>query len=161
MPTFDVVSEVDLQEVRNTLDQANREITTRYDFKGVKASFELIGNDKITLRAENDFQLKQMIDIFNQKAVKRSLDLLSFTVKDATVNLSTAQQDITINQGIESDNAKKIVKIIKESKIKVQSAIQGNQLRVTGKNRDDLQEAIALLRQAKIAIPLQFTNFRD
>jgi len=161
MPTFDIVSEVDKQEVRNAIDQSSREITTRYDFKGVKASFDFQGEDKIIMRAESDFQLQQMADIFKQKAVKRNLDLLSFKFNESVVNLSNAQQDIQVNQGIESDVAKKIVKLIKETKIKVQTAIQGNQLRVTGKKRDELQEVISFLRDAKVDIPLQYTNFRD
>lgn len=161
MPSFDIVSEVDIQEVRNAVDQVNREITTRYDFKGANASIELSSDDKITMRADSDFQLQQMSDIFKQKAVKRSLDLLSFKFKDAVINLNNAQQEILVNQGIESDQAKKLVKMIKETKIKVQAAIQGDQLRVTGKKRDELQEVIAFLKEAKVEIPLQYVNFRD
>jgi len=161
MPSFDIVSEVDIQEVRNAVDQTNREIGTRYDFKGTDASVELSGEDKVILRAESDFQLQQMADIFKQKIVKRELDILSFKFNEAVVNLSTAQQDVTVNQGIESAIAKKIVKLIKDGKLKVQTSIQGDQLRVTGKKRDDLQSAMALLRESKVDLPLQYTNFRD
>ncbi|OGT90408.1 MAG: YajQ family cyclic di-GMP-binding protein [Gammaproteobacteria bacterium RIFOXYA12_FULL_61_12] len=160
MPSFDVVSEVDLQEVRNAVDQANREVGQRFDFKGSGAEFELSGAD-VTLRAQNDFQLKQMMDILEMKLVKRSVDIGCLDKKDSVVNLSDARQTVTVRQGIESDTAKKMVKDIKATKIKVQAQIQGEQVRVTGKNRDDLQQVIAFLRQADFGLPLQFTNFRD
>lgn len=160
MPSFDVVSEVNMQEARNAVDQASREITTRFDFKGTNASFEL-AEEKITMTAQNEFQLKQMLDILQNKLLKRSIALGSIEAGAITTNLKEAKQEITIKQGIESDLAKQLVKAIKESKIKVQAAIQGDQVRISGKNRDDLQEAIALLRQQKITLPLQFTNFRD
>lgn len=160
MPSFDVVSEVDLQEALNAVDQANREINTRFDFKGSNAKFEL-ANNKITLRAQTEFQLKQMMDILEAKLTKRGITIGSLDIGAVLTNLSEARQVITIKQGIEAELAKQLVKTIKGSKLKVQAAIQGEQIRVTGKNRDDLQEAIALLRQQKISLPLQFTNFRD
>jgi len=161
MPSFDIVSEIDMHEVRNAVDQVNREITTRYDFKGIESTIEISGDEKVILRTESDFQLQQMADIFKQKAAKRSLDLASFTFEEPKKNLSNAEQEVRISQGIEADMAKKIVKMIKETKIKVQTAIQGNQLRVTGKKRDELQQVMAFLREAKVGLPLQYTNFRD
>jgi uncharacterized protein YajQ (UPF0234 family) len=160
MPSFDVVSEVDLQEVRNAVDQANREVGTRYDFKGVDAKFELTDAD-IKLTAEVEFQLSQMMDILRQKLVKRKVDIASMDIKDPETSLNAARQQVTIKQGIDSESAKKMVKEIKGSKIKVQAQIQGEQVRVTGKKRDDLQQVITLLRDADYALPLQFTNFRD
>jgi uncharacterized protein YajQ (UPF0234 family) len=160
MPSFDVVSEVDLQEVRNAVDQANREVGTRYDFKGVDAKFELTDAD-IKLSAEVEFQLSQMMDILRQKLVKRKVDIASMDIKDPEISLNAARQQVTIKQGIDSESAKKMVKEIKGSKIKVQAQIQGEQVRVTGKKRDDLQQVITLLRDADYGLPLQFTNFRD
>ncbi len=160
MPSFDIVSEVDLQEVRNAIDQANREINTRFDFKGTNAKIEQT-DTKVNLTAQNDFQLKQMLDILENKFIKRGIAPGSLTMGKIISNLSEARQEITIKQGIESDIAKKLIKIIKDNKLKVQTAIQGEQVRVTGKKRDDLQETIALLRQQKIDLPLQFVNFRD
>lgn len=160
MPSFDVVSEVDLQEVRNAVDQANREVGTRYDFKGVDAKFELTDAD-IKLSAEVEFQLQQMMDILRQKLVKRKVDIASMDVKDPETSLNAASQHVIIKQGIDSESAKKMVKNIKGSKIKVQAQIQGEQVRVTGKKRDDLQQVITLLREADYGLPLQFDNFRD
>lgn len=160
MPTFDVVSEVDLQEVRNAVDQSNREIGTRFDFKGVKAAFEL-SETEILLTAEQEFQLQQMMDILRQKLVKRSVDIGSLDVKDPVVSLNAARQTVAVRQGIDADTARALVKALKASKLKVQAQVQGDQLRVTGKKRDDLQAAIALLRESKWDLPLQFTNFRD
>jgi uncharacterized protein YajQ (UPF0234 family) len=160
MPSFDVVSEVDLQEVRNAVDQANREVGTRYDFKGVDAKFELTDAD-IKLSAEVEFQLSQMMDILRQKLVKRKVDITSMDIKDPETSLNAARQHVIIKQGIDSESAKKMVKNIKGSKIKVQAQIQGEQVRVTGKKRDDLQQVMALLREADYGLPLQFTNFRD
>lgn len=160
MPSFDVVSEVDLQEVRNAVDQANREVGTRYDFKGVDAKFELTDAD-IKLSAEVEFQLSQMMDILRQKLVKRKVDVASMEIKDPETALNAARQQVIIKQGIDSESAKKMVKAIKGSKIKVQAQIQGEQVRVTGKKRDDLQQVMALLREADYGLPLQFDNFRD
>lgn len=160
MPSFDIVSEVNLQEVRNAVDQANREISTRFDFKGTNAKIEHT-EAKMNLTAQNEFQLKQMLDILENKLIKRGIGIGSLTIGKVNTNLNEARQEITIKQGIDSELAKKLVKIIKDSKMKVQTAIQGEQVRVTGKKRDDLQEAIALIRQQNIELPLQFTNFRD
>ena len=160
MPSFDVVSEVDLQEVRNAVDQANREVGTRFDFKGIKASFELAG-DVIKLTTERDFQLRQMMDILRQKLVKRGVDVGSLDLKDPTTSLSAARQEVGLKQGIDTETAKSMIKALKAAKLKVQAQIQGEQLRVSGKNRDDLQEAIAHLREGDWGLPLKFTNFRD
>jgi uncharacterized protein YajQ (UPF0234 family) len=160
MPSFDVVSEVDLQEVRNAVDQANREIGTRFDFKGVQAGFELSGAG-ITLSAEQEFQLQQMMDILRQKLVKRKVDIASMQVNDPVISLSAARQEVGIKQGIDADTAKRMVKALKASKIKVQAQIQGEQVRVSGKKRDDLQQAIGHLRDVDWGLPLDFTNFRD
>jgi len=160
MPSFDVVSEVDVQEVRNAVDQANREIATRFDFKGVDASFEL-NDSEVTLRAEVEFQLQQMLGILHQKLVKRKVDVAALEEKEPESSLNAARQQVIVRQGIDSDTAKKMVKLIKGSKIKVQAQIQGEQVRVSGKKRDDLQQVIALLREQDFGLPLQFTNFRD
>ena len=160
MPSFDVVSEVDLQEVRNAVDQANREVGTRFDFKGITASFELAG-DVIKLASERDFQLRQMMDILRQKLVKRGVDIGSLEIKDSTTSLSAARQEVGLKQGIDTETAKSMIKALKAAKLKVQAQIQGEQLRVSGKNRDDLQEAIAHLREGDWGLPLKFTNFRD
>jgi uncharacterized protein YajQ (UPF0234 family) len=160
MPSFDVVSEIDLQEVRNAVDQANREIGTRFDFKGVKASFEL-AEGKILMLGEQEFHLQQMMDILRQKLVKRQIDLACLDPGQPLTTLSSARQEITLKQGVDSETAKAMVKAIKASKVKVQAQIQGDQLRVTGKKRDDLQEVISLLRDGDWGLPLQFTNFRD
>ncbi len=160
MPSFDTVSEVDMQEVRNATDQANRVIDTRFDFKGVDAAFEQ-NEAEITLTAEQEFQLQQMLDILREKLAKRKVDVAALEIKDPDIALNHVKQQVHIKQGIESDIAKKIVKSIKASKIKVQTQIQGEQLRVTGKKRDDLQQVMALLREAEYGLPLQFKNFRD
>ena len=161
MPSFDVVSEVDLHEVRNATDQANKEVTTRFDFKGSNASFEL-KDEIITLKAENTFQLKQMMDILRAKFAKRNIDSAALDPQDPKeTGINNASQQVLSRQGLDSDNGKKVVKVLKGSKIKVQSQIQGEQVRVTGKSRDDLQGAIALLREQELGLPLQFTNFRD
>ena len=160
MPSFDVVSEVDLQEVRNAVDQANREIGTRFDFKGVKASFELSAGS-VLLTAEQEFQLQQMMDILRQKLVKRQVDVSCMDVGDPVTSLNAARQEVRIKQGLDADTAKRMVKSIKDGKLKVQAQIQGDQLRVNGKKRDDLQSAIALLREVDWKLPLQFTNYRD
>ncbi|MBS0358985.1 MAG: YajQ family cyclic di-GMP-binding protein [Proteobacteria bacterium] len=160
MPSFDVVSEVDTHEVTNAVDQANREISTRFDFKDTGAKFVLKDND-ITLTAPSDFQVKQMIDTLKNKMTSRHIDIQCLDLGTPEVSLHETRQTVKIKQGIEQEMAKKIVKMIKETNIKVQTAIQGEKLRVTGKKRDDLQEVIAFLKQAKINLPLQFDNFRD
>lgn len=160
MPSFDVVSEVDIQEVRNAVDQAQREVGTRFDFKGADAEVTLV-EQAITLEAGSDFQIKQMLDILHQKLVKRGVDIGSLEEKPVEVTGKRAKQTLTIKQGLDQELAKKVIKAIKEAKLKVQAAIQGDQVRVTGKKRDDLQEAIALLRKSKFDLPLQYNNFRD
>ena len=160
MPTFDVVSEVDNHEVTNAVDQATRELGTRFDFKGVNAQFEL-KDSVVTISTESDFQVKQMVDILHGKLIKRGIDPRSLEEGEMQVNLQQALMPLTIRQGIASDQAKKLVKIIKASKIKVQTSIQGDKIRVTGKKRDDLQSVIALLKDEKLEVPLQFENFRD
>jgi cyclic-di-GMP-binding protein len=160
MPSFDVVSEVDLQEVRNAVDQANRELATRFDFRKVDAKFELI-DAEITLRTEQEFHLQQMMEILRQKLVKRTVDLSCMDAKPPVCHLNSARQQVVIRQGIDTDTAKDMVKALKAGKLKVQAQIQGEQVRVTAKQRDDLQQAIAQLRGGDWGRPLQFTNFRD
>jgi len=160
MPSFDVVSEVNHHELSNAVDQANREVTTRFDFKGTGSNFELAGN-LITMNTESDFQLQQMYDILCNKLVKRGVDIAALELGDPNIQLKTATQVVTVREGIETAESKKMIKLIKDRKMKVQAAIQGDQLRVTGKKRDDLQEVIALLKGGKFAMPLQFKNFRD
>lgn len=160
MPSFDVVSEINMHELTNALDQASREVSTRFDFKGSNARYE--HKDKtITLHAQSDFQLKQMLDILNLKLAKRSIDIACLEIKPPQQSGKEARQEIVLKQGIDSTLGKKITGLIKDSKIKVQASIMGEQVRVTGKKRDDLQEVIALLRQAKLDLPVQFSNFRD
>jgi cyclic-di-GMP-binding protein len=160
MPSFDVVSKVDHHEIMNAIDQANREIGTRFDFKGTNARAELL-KTTITLIAPSDFQLKQVDEILRNKLGKRHVDVRLLDYNDPEINLSEARQTIEIKQGLDTETAKKIVKLLKDAKLKVQGSIQGEQVRVTGKKRDDLQAAITLLRQAKVDLPLQFENFRD
>lgn len=160
MPSFDVVSKTDSHEVSNAVDQANREITTRFDFRGTNSQVELEKNT-ITLRAPSEFQLKQIDEILRNKLAKRQIDIRTLEYKNCDIKLNEAKQNIEVRQGIDSDKAKKIVKLIKESNLKVQAAIQGDQIRVSRKKRDDLQEVIAFLREAKLELPLQFENFRD
>jgi len=161
MPTFDIVSEVDVHEVRNAMEQSNKEVGTRFDFKGIDASFALAKVNEITLTAEVDFQLQQMLEILRGKLVKRGVDVKSLSEGDVQLSGQRATLAVTVQQGIESDIARKLVKQIKDKKLKVQTAIQGDKLRVTGKKRDDVQEVIAFLRELPLDIPLQFNNFRD
>lgn len=161
MPSFDVVSELDTHELTNAVDQANREIDKRYDFKGVDAKFEL-NDDSIVMTAEVDFQLQQMMDVLRTKMVARKIDVRCMDVKDPEMANMRARQTIVLKQGLDQPTAKKITKMIKEDKkLKVQTQVQGEQVRVTGKKRDDLQAVIAMLREAELDIPLQFNNFRD
>lgn len=160
MPSFDIVSEVDLHEAANAVDQANREVGTRFDFKGSGAQFEL-KDAVITLQAENEFQLQQMLDILQPRLAKRGIDILCLKIDPPQISGKQARQTVTLRQGIDTVLAKRIVKLIKDSKMKVQAAIQGDQVRVTGKKRDDLQESMALLRKSELDLPLQFNNFRD
>lgn len=160
MPSFDVVSEVDLQEVNNAVDQANRELRTRFDFRGIEAKFERDGNE-ISLTAEADIQLDQMLDILKSKLVNRSVDLGALELKEPEKSGKQISRKVVLRQGIDRDLARKMVKMIKDEKMKVQSAIQGDKVRVTGKKRDDLQAVIAMLKSSDIDLPLQFDNFRD
>ena len=160
MPSFDVVSELDLHEVSNAVDQAAREVSTRFDFKGTKARFEL-KEAVVTIYGEAEFQLKQLIDILEGKLIKRGIDISCIEKSDPEVNLAEARQEIILRQGLESLQAKKLVKMVKEAKLKVQASIQGDKVRITGKKRDDLQTAIALLKGADFEMPLQCNNFRD
>lgn len=160
MPSFDVVSEVNMQEVTNAVDQSNREVATRFDFKGVNAGVEREDN-VVTLRAESDFQLKQLLDILRAKLAKRGVDLASLKVDEPQISLNQARQVVTLREGIEAALAKQLVKTIKDSKLKVQASILGDKVRVTGKKKDDLQQVMALLRKTELEMPLQFNNFRD
>ena len=163
MPSFDVVSELDGHEVTNGVDQANRELTQRFDFKGTGAEFARDAKDEfvVVMKAEVEFQLKQMLDILKLRLAKRGIDVQCLEVKDPETNLAEARQKVILKHGIDADTGRKVVKILKESGLKVQVAIQGDKVRVTGKKRDDLQDAMALLRKAEIGVPLQFDNFRD
>ena len=161
MPSFDIVSEVDMHEVNNALDQSNREVGTRFDFKGIDASFELTNDSDISVSAESDFQIQQMLEMLRGKMVKRDIDIKSLKEGDVQLVGKKASMIVVVQQGIESEIARKIVKAIKEAKLKVQTAIQGEKLRVTGKKRDDLQQVIALLKESSFGVPLQYENFRD
>jgi len=160
MPSFDVVSELNMHEVVNAVDQANRELEQRYDFKGTGATFELV-ESTVTLKAQVDFQLKQMLEILKLRVTKRGIDIGCMEIKEPEIALNAARQTVILRQGIDSDLARKIVKLVKDSKLKVQAAIQGDKVRITGKQRDDLQTAIAQLRKEKLGLPLQYVNFRD
>lgn len=160
MPSFDVVSEIDTHELTNAVDQAVRELGQRFDFKGTNAAFEL-EETTVTMVAPADFQLKQMLEILRLKVAKRGIDVACLEVKDPEVNLARAKQLVILKHGIDAETGRKVSRLLKDSKLKVQAQIQGEKVRVTGKKRDDLQEAIAFLRKAEIGVPLQFNNFRD
>lgn len=160
MPSFDVVSEVDQHELTNAFDQATRELDTRFDFKGSKARFERQGN-VITLYAESEFQLRQMQEILHGKCARRGIDIDCMEEGEISSNVAESRLPITVREGIDKDLARQIVRLVKDSKLKVQAQVQQEQVRVSGKNRDDLQRAIALLKGAELGYPLQFTNFRD
>lgn len=161
MPSFDIVSEVDMHELNNALDQSNREVGTRFDFKGIDASFELNKDSDISINAEADFQIQQMLEMLRSKMVKRGIDTKSLKEGDVQLVGQKATMNVTVQQGIEAEIARKIVKAVKEAKLKVQTAIQGEKLRVTGKKRDDLQQVMALLKEGNFGVPLQYDNFRD
>jgi uncharacterized protein YajQ (UPF0234 family) len=160
MPSFDVVSEVDFHEVTNAVDQANRELQTRFDFRGVDAKFER-KEDVVRITAEADIQLDQMIDILRTKLVKRSIDPKVMDIGEQEHVGKLLHKNIKIQEGIESLLAKKVVKMIKDKKMKVQAAIQGEKVRVTAKKRDDLQQVMSMLKEEDIDTPLQYNNFRD
>ena len=160
MPSFDIISEFDNHEVKNAIDQANKEVTTRFDFKGTNSTFELT-DDKLVMVSESTFQLQQMFSVVCSKLSRRGIDVGCMEVGDAKGSGKMMRQEITLKQGLDSLFAKKIVKLIKDKKLTVQAAIQGDKVRVTGKNRDDLQEVIQMLRNEKLEMPLQYDNFRD
>ena len=160
MPSFDVVSEIDLHELTNAVDQANREVSQRFDFKDTGAKYELSGYT-VTLHAQVDFQLKQMLDILSLKVAKRGIDTGCLEAKDPEIALNAARQKVVLRHGIDQEAGRKLQRLVKDSKLKVQAAIQGDQLRVTGKQRDELQAAIAVMKKAELGLPLQFKNFRD
>jgi uncharacterized protein YajQ (UPF0234 family) len=160
MPSFDIISEFNIHEAKNAVDQANKEVTTRFDFKGTDSNFEL-NDTTIVMVSQSTFQLQQMFSVLCSKLTKRGIDIACMEVGDAKGSGKLMRQEVQLKQGIESILAKKIVKLIKDNKLKVQAAIQGEKLRVTGKNRDDLQATIQFLRTANLEQPLQFDNFRD
>jgi uncharacterized protein YajQ (UPF0234 family) len=160
MPSFDIVSEVDLHEVSNAVDQANREIGNRFDFKGTDSVIER--NDaELTLRSQSEFQLQQMLDILHNRLTRRGVDIQALQEGEPSVHGNRATLAISIRQGIDQDTARALIRRIKDSRLKVQAAIQGDQIRVSGKNRNDLQKIISSLRQLSSDLPLQFSNFRD
>src|SRR5688572_11682138 len=163
MPSFDTVSELDGHEVTNAVDQANRELEQRFDFRGTGATYLREAKEPfvITMKAQAEFQLKQMLDILRLRLSKRGIDVNCMDVKDVDTNLGGARQNVVLKHGIDKDVGREVVKRLKESGLKVQAQIQGDKVRVTGKKRDDLQAAIALLRKAEFGVPLQYQNFRD
>lgn len=161
MPSFDVVSKVDFQEVNNSLQQTRKEVQQRYDFKGSKTEIEL-DNAELKITSDNDFKVKAVVDILQSKLVKRGVNLKSLEygkIEPAAGGL--ARQQITVHQGLDTDAAREIVKLIKDTKLRVQAQVQDDQVRVTGKNRDDLQQVIQTLRGADFRRPLQYVNMRD
>ena len=160
MPSFDVVSDFDAHEATNAVDQANREVPTRFDFKGTGSIYELDGAT-IFLSTQSDFQLKQMMDILKQKISKRGIDIGCLEVEEPEITGTVARQNIIMRKGIDILLAKTLVKNIKSTKLKVQVSIQGDKLRISGKKRDDLQSVISLLRKTDCGLPLQYENFRD
>ncbi|MCJ8314710.1 MAG: YajQ family cyclic di-GMP-binding protein [Saccharospirillaceae bacterium] len=160
MPSFDIVSELDKHELTNAIDQASRIIANRFDFKGSNASFDLT-DGQVILKAESEFQIEQMQDMLMDAFIKRKLDVKSLDYQDMKPSGQEVKQIALVKEGIDSDNARKVVKSIKASKIKVQAAVQGEQVRVTGKKRDDLQKVMQLIRAEEFDMPMQFNNFRD
>jgi cyclic-di-GMP-binding protein len=160
MPSFDVVSELDAHEVANAVDQANRELAQRFDFKDSGARYELT-DFLVTLHAQVDFQLKQMLDILKLRLSKRGVDVACLEVKEPQSNISAAHQEVVLRHGIDQETGKKISRLVKDSKLKAQASLQGDKVRISAKQRDDLQSAIQFLRTAGIEVPLQFNNFRD
>lgn len=163
MPSFDIVSEIDIQEVRNAVENASRELGTRWDFRNVEASFELIEkNESIKISSVSDFQVNQLVDIMREKLAKRGIDGAALAVPEQIEHSGkTYSIEAKLKKGIDTTMAKKVIKLIKDSKLKVQTQIQGEQVRVTGKSRDDLQGVMALIRGADLGQPFQFNNFRD
>lgn len=162
MPSFDVQSEIDLHELTNAVDQANRELQQRFDFKDTGAAYELKPKEfTVQMKAEVEFQLKQMLEILKPRLAKRGIDVGCLEVKDPQTNLAEARQDVLLRHGIDADCGRKIVRLLKDSRIKVQAGVHGDKVRVTGKQRDDLQSAIALLKRETFDRPISFGNFRD
>lgn len=163
MPSFDIVSEITLHEVRNAVENANRVLSTRYDFRGVEATIELNEkNETIKVTTESDFQLEQLMEVLIGACIKRDIDSTSLDIPSESEHHGKLySKEVKLKQGIETEMAKKITKLVKDSKIKVQTQIQGEQVRVTGKSRDDLQAVIQLVKSAELGQPFQFTNFRD
>jgi cyclic-di-GMP-binding protein len=160
MPSFDIVSKVDTHELTNAVDQAKRELEKRYDLRGTNARFELEGF-LITQFAPSEYQLEQLLDILRLRLAARGIDARCLDLGEVETNLAGSRRTLTIKQGIEQAQAKKLIAALKEAKLKVDAQIQGDKLRVTGKKRDDLQSAMALLRKVELELPLQFENFRD
>ncbi|CAA9891428.1 putative nucleotide binding protein (UPF0234 protein) [Candidatus Methylobacter favarea] len=160
MPSFDIVSEFDKHEAQNAIDQANKEVTTRFDFKGSNSTFEL-NEDKLIMVSGSEFQLQQMLDIVQAKLTKRGVDIGCLDIAEPKASGKTVRQEIIMKQGLDALLAKKIVKLIKDKKLKVQAAIQGDKVRVTGKKKDDLQEVMQMLKEEKLEMPLQYDNFRE
>lgn len=163
MPSFDIVSQIDGHELTNAIDQANRELATRFDFRGTGATFARDPGEPyvITMKAKLEHQLKQMLDILMPRLAKRGIDLGCVELKDPEVNLNDARQRVILKHGIDAEAGRKVTRLIKDSKLKVQAQVQGDKVRVTGKQRDDLQAVMALVRKGGIGVPLQFENFRD
>jgi uncharacterized protein YajQ (UPF0234 family) len=161
MPSFDIVSEVDWQEVKNAVNQANREVSTRFDFKGSDAGVDE-SDPVLTIHADDDFKVGQVVDVLQLKLAKRSVDVTCLEKGEVKVSpTGKAVQEIRVRQGVDTELARKIVKLVKGQKMKVQVAIQGEQVRVSGKKRDDLQQVIAFIDEQKLGLPLQYVNFRD
>ena len=162
MPSFDVQSEIDVHELTNAVDQANRELQQRFDFKDTGAVYELKAKEfTVQMKAEVEFQLKQMLEILKLRVSKRGIDIACLDPKDPQTNLAEARQDVVLRHGIDADCGRKIVRLLKDSKLKVQAGIHGDKVRVTGKQRDELQAAIALLKRETFDRPISFGNFRD
>ncbi|UCG77785.1 MAG: YajQ family cyclic di-GMP-binding protein [Nitrospirota bacterium] len=160
MPSFDIVSEINMHEATNAIDQANREVANRFDFKGTNSRYDR-SDDDIMMTSVSEFNLKQMIEILKLKLTKRGIDISCLEVSEPDISGKEARQKITLKQGIDTELAKKIVKMIKDAKMKVQGSVQGDKVRVSGKKRDDLQKVISMVKDAELGIPLQFVNMRD
>ena len=161
MPSFDIVSEINQVELRHALENSNREVATRFDFRGVEASI-MLSEYSVTLKSESDFQVRQLEDLFRNQCTKRGVSTAGVDIEDVPVHSGkTYSLTMTFKQGIDQPTAKEIVKLVKDKKLKTQASIQGDKVRITGKKRDDLQECIAMLKDSDIELPLQFNNFRD
>jgi len=160
MPSFDIVSEIDMHELGNAVDQANREVRNRFDFKGTDSRIEPTEN-RLLLIGPAEFQIRQMTDILQGKLAKRGIDVRCLEYGRIQESMNETRQEITVRQGIDKELAKTLTRLIKDTRLKVQSSIQGEQVRITGKKRDDLQQVIAAVKAAKVELPLQYINFRD